>query len=42
MFRLMSISYGLFVGVIMLALFLSGEGDLRGWFGDYLSCEKKG
>lgn len=32
----MSISYGLLVGVISLDRFLSGEGDLTGWLGDYI------
>ena len=31
-FLFISISSGLLVGVIMLDLFLSGEGDLRGLF----------
>lgn len=31
MLRLISISYGLLVGVMILALFLSGDGDLHGW-----------
>ena len=31
MFRLIYNSYGLFVGVMIFARFLSGEGDLHGW-----------
>lgn len=31
MLRLIYNSYGLFVGVMILLRFLSGEGDLHGW-----------